>query len=84
MKWIMGLFSYDLHKDLLMKLWDLICLYGLASLKWFIVSIFKVLKETILRLNGDEINEKLKNELKELMDGETGIKTIESTKEMLI
>ena len=57
----MGLFSYDLHKDLLMKLWDLICLHGLPGLKWFIVSIFQVLKEIILNLDGDEINGKLKN-----------------------
>lgn len=45
MRWIMGLFSYDIERETLMYLWDLICFHSLKALKWFIVGILEELKE---------------------------------------
>ena len=80
----MGLFSYDLQKEILIQLWDLVYVCGLNSLKWFIVSLFQVLKELILSLNGDQLNETLKNNLKTTITDEIGRKIIEETKKLLI
>lgn len=40
MRWVMGLFSADLARGVVMQLWDLLISFGLASLKWFTVSVF--------------------------------------------
>jgi hypothetical protein len=47
MKWLMGLFSYDLSKHVLLYFWDLIINFGIPALEWLIVSIFKCLEEEI-------------------------------------
>ena len=80
MRWVLGLFSYDLDRPTLMKIWDLICLDGLKSLKWFIVSIFEELKEKILLLEEDDLNRELKMELKLLIREEIGDQIIKLTK----
>ena len=42
MKWVMSLFSYDLHKETLYYLWDLLLTFdGILTMKIFIISIFE-------------------------------------------
>lgn len=65
MKWIMNLFSTDLNRSLVVHIWDLLLNFGLASLKWFTVSVFIHLEDTLRNIeDSDQINETLKYKLK--------------------
>lgn len=43
MKWVMGLFSTDLIRGLVICFWDLVLTFGLNSLVWFVVAVFMAL-----------------------------------------
>jgi len=51
MKWIMGLFSEDMSKTMMLALWDLICQADVYILIYAIVEIFRFLSLDILRSN---------------------------------
>lgn len=71
MKWVLGLFSSDLSRNVLMYVWDLIINFGVVALKWFIVSLFVYVDELIMDISdADEINYKLKNQLKNYVKGD--------------
>lgn len=64
MRWVMGLFSYDLTISHLFRLWCMICMHGLQVLKWFIIGIISEFQESIVEMDDDELNERLKTNLK--------------------
>lgn len=43
MKWVMGLFSEDMGKSMLLALWDLLCQSDVYILMYVIIQIFKLL-----------------------------------------
>lgn len=47
MKWLMNLFSTDVSRSLVIHIWDLILNFGLPSLKWFTVSIFINIEDSL-------------------------------------
>jgi hypothetical protein len=47
MKWLMNLFSTDVSRSLVIHIWDLILNFGLPSLKWFTVSIFIHIEDSL-------------------------------------
>jgi len=65
MKWIMGLFSEDMSKTMLLAFWDALCQTDVYLIMYLIIEIFKYLGEEILHCNTDEINEMLKLQLKD-------------------
>jgi hypothetical protein len=64
MKWIMGLFSEDMSKTMVLGIWDLLCQTDVYMLIYVIVAIFKCFGAEILLSDSDEINEMLKTNLK--------------------
>ena len=80
MRWILGLFSYDLDSEILMKVWSMICLSGLKGLKWLIISIFEEFKDKILVLNEDGMNRLLKIEMKSMVVGLRAERIIKTAK----
>lgn len=84
MKWILGLFSTDLKRNVLIHLWDLIINFGIVALKWFIVSLFIYIEELISDISDpDEINHKLKNLLKNYVIGDKALKILQRTRIMM-
>lgn len=84
MKWILGLFSTDLKRNVLIHLWDLIINFGIVALKWFIVSLFIYIEELIQDISDpDEINHKLKNLLKNYVIGDEAFKILQRTRIMM-
>lgn len=52
MKWIMGLFAYDLPRQLLFDLWDIMLSFdALLALKMFIISLFEHLEPALMAKN---------------------------------
>lgn len=49
MKWVMGLFSEDMSKSMLLSLWDLLCHTDVYILMYMIIEIFKLFEEEILQ-----------------------------------
>lgn len=68
MKWIMGLFSEDLPKHLLLSFWDCLCQTDLYMLLCLILTIFRHFESKLLESDADGINELLKWELKSRLE----------------
>jgi hypothetical protein len=56
MKWIMGLFSEDMSKPMVLGLWDLLCQTDVYVLIYAIIQIFRVMGQEILMSDSDQIN----------------------------
>ena len=87
MKWVMGLFAYDLPRQPLFDLWDIMLSFdALLTLKMFIISLFEHLEPALMAKNqgNDEVNFMLKHELKSLMANEVGSEVLKKTRQHLI
>lgn len=56
MKWIMGLFSEDMSKPMVLGIWDLICQTDVYILIYVIIAIFQCFRPEILLSSSDQIN----------------------------
>jgi hypothetical protein len=64
MKWVMGLFSENMAKPLVLGFWDLLCQIGLDAISSMIIAIFQCFSAELLLSSADEINELLKTGLR--------------------
>jgi hypothetical protein len=64
MKWVMGLFSEDMAKPLVLGFWDLLRQIGLEAISCMIIAVFRCFSEKLLLSSPDEINDLLKTDLR--------------------
>lgn len=64
MKWIMGIFSEDMNRGLLLRFWDILLNTEISMLIYTVIAILEYLQDELLELDADGINNLLKTQLK--------------------